>query len=473
MKQRMRFDRRGFLAASAAATVIPSSLAAQQTSVLRPESFGAKGNGVANDAPAFALLSAEINRRGGGTVALTPGRTYLVGAQYRGGGYGWSPRPVLELKNLSGPIRILGNGARLRCAPGLRYGAFSPETGAPVKGPAPSRRIAEAAVPYIAMIHISRCSGPIEVRDIELDGNLQAMRLGGQFGDTGWQIPATGLFLEENTGSERVVNVFSHHHAQDGAMIIGAAERMGRGKISLLRCRYNGRQGLSMTGGRGYDFADCEFSQTGRSTIASAPGAGVDIEAERRPIRDLTFTRCKFVDNHGAGLVADSGDSEGVTFTDCLFVGTTNWSAWPYKPRFAFHGCTFVGAVVHAFSDADPSRATKFVGCQFTDDPARSPTGKVYLGNGPIVNLATSENVLFDHCIFRLVGTGLLPWSWRATYRNCTMTQRSPKKATPKGRYLGRSSITGNVDLYGAMVEGDLRINGRPIPRGSHGGRPW
>jgi hypothetical protein len=299
------------------------------------------------------------------------------------------------------------------------------------------------------------------------------MRIGGQFGDTGWQIPATGLFLEENSGPETVVNVLSHHHAQDGAMIVGAARRTGRGKVSRLICRYNGRQGLSITAGRAYDFADCEFSHTGRSTLYSAPGAGVDIEAERRPIRDLTFTRCKFVDNRGVGMLADSGDSEGAQFADCLFLGTTTWSAWPYKPRFTFTGCTFVGAVVHAYPDADPSRAAKFFNCQFTDDPARSPTGKVYVGNGPIVNLATSDNVLFDGCTFRLMKDGSLPWSWRATYRNCTMTQRSPQKGMPKGRYLGRSTITGNVDLYGAMVEGELRINGRLIPRGSQGGPPW
>jgi hypothetical protein len=469
----MDFDRRRFLLSTAATSILPSALAAQEILVLRPEGFGAKGDGVTNDARAFAALSAEVNRRGGGTVVLTAGRTYIIGAQYRGGDYGWSPRPVLELNRLSGPIRILGNGARVRCAPGLRYGAFNPETGAPTEGPAPSRRVAEAAVPYIAMIHISRCSGSIEIREIELDGNLQGMRIGGQFGDTGWQIPATGLLLEENTGPESVTDVLSHHHAQDGAMIIGAAERSGRGQISRLVCRYNGRQGCSVTAGRGYVFADCEFSHTGRSTISSAPGAGVDIEAERRPIRDLTFTRCKFVDNHGVGMVADSGDSEGVRFVDCLFVGTTTWSAWPFKPRFSFRGCSFVGSVVHAFSDANPLRATQFADCHFTDDPRRSPTGKVYVGNGPIVNLATSDNVLFDGCTFRLVGAGLLPWSWRATYRNCTMTQRSPRKATPKGRYLGRSSITGNVDLYGAMVQGELRINGRVIPPGSQGGPPW
>ena len=466
-------DRRAFLGASAAAATLPSQLLAESGPVLRPEEFGAKGDGATNDTRAFASLSAEVNRRGGGTIALRREGTYLIGEQLPGGYYGWTPLPVLELKHLTKPLRILGHGARLRCTSGLRYGAFDVGTGAPVHRAMPSNRVAEVATPYRAMIEIAGCSGPVEVRDVELDGNVERLRIGSQYGDTGWQIPATGLIFDENIGPEIIHNVLSHDHAQDGAIIIGAATRSGRGRISRLVCRTNGRQGISIVAGQAYDFTDCEFSHTGRSTIRSSPGAGVDIEAERRPIRDVNFTRCKFVDNAGVGMVADSGDSEDARFIECLFVGTTTWSAWPNKPRFGFHGCTFVGAVVHPFADPDPARATHFIDCHFTDDPEGLPTGKVYVGNGPIANLAVSDHVLFDGCTFTLVGEGTLPWSWRAIYRNCTMSQRSPAKGMPKGRYLGRSMISGNVDLYGAMVEGELIINGRLMPQGSQGGPPW
>jgi len=469
----MRIDRRDFLGTSAAAAALPSRLRAETGPVFQPEDFGAKGDGATNDARAFAALSAEVNRRGGGTIVLGRGRTYIVGAQHRGGDYGWTPAPVLELKQLSKPLSILGNGAKLRCAPGFRYGAFDADTGGPVHGPTPSRRLTEVATPYRAMIFITGCGARVEVRDIELDGNVERLRIGGQFGDIGWQIPATGLILEENTGPETVANILSHHHAQDGAMIVGAAARADRGHISRLICRTNGRQGLSIVAGRSYDFADCEFSHTGRSVIRSAPGAGVDIEAERRPIRDLNFTRCKFVDNWGCGMVADSGDSAGARFVGCLFVGTTAWPAWPNKPRFSFRGCTFVGAVVHPFASADPALAARFVACRFTDDPKLAPGGKVYVGNGPIANMAISDHVLFDGCSFTLVGKGLLPWSWRAIYRDCKMVQRSPTKGMPKGRYLGRSTISGNVDLYGAMIEGELLINGKRVAHGSQGGPPW
>ena len=469
----MQFDRRAFLAASAA-TAISSKALAQGGPVLRPEDFGARGDGIANDTRAFAALSAEVNRRGGGTISLASKRTYIVGGQKAGGPYfGWEPELILDLQDLAGPLTIVGNGARLRCEAGLRFGTFDPASGAPVRRAMPNFQRSELASPYRGLIHVHNCRGPIAIRDVELDGNLERLRIGGPFGDTGWQIPATGLLLEGNLGEETVENVFTHHHGQDGAIIIGVLRRSGRSRFSHLVSRHNGRQGLSVTGGHGYDFADCEFSHTGRGAIYSAPGAGVDIEAEDQPIRDLSFTRCKFIDNAGVGMVADSGDSEDARFTDCVFVGTTTWSAWPNKPRFAFAGCTFVGAAVHPFPDKDPARGARFVECRFTDDPRLSPAGKVYLESGPIVNMAESDNVLFDRCKFDLVGDGVLPWSWRATYRDCVMAQRSPKLAATKGRYQGHTTISGPVDLYGSMVEGVLILNGKQIPRGPMGVPPW
>jgi hypothetical protein len=335
----------------------------------------------------------------------------------------------------------------------------------------------EIASPYRAMILIEGCQAPIEISDLELDGNIERLQIGGRYGDKGRQIPATGLLLIDNRQGESVIRVFSHHHGLDGAMIDGADRTAARSRFSHFVARHNGRQGMSIIAGRGYDFEDCEFSHTGRTVVTSAPAAGVDIEAEKSPpIRDLSFTRCRFIDNAGVGMVADSGDSEGVRFSDCLFVGTTSWSAWPKKPRFTFDRCIFVGAVVHAFADEDPARATQFKACRFTDDPRMSPTGKVFQGGkagGPIVNLARSQNILFDGCSFDLHGLAVLPWSWRATYRNCTMSQRSSRTAKTKGKYLGRTVINGPVDLYGSMVIGTLILNGRLVPPGPRGVAPW
>jgi hypothetical protein len=475
----MKVDRRAFVAGAAAATALPSAAAAQASSALRPEDFGAHGDGITNDTRAFAALGAEVNRRGGGTISLGAGRTYIVGQQSKGGRYGWTPAPIIDLRNLRLPLRILGNGARLRCQPGLRYGAFDPSSGRPARGGMPNYRQHEVASPYLAMVLISRCRAAVEIRDLELDGNLERLQIGGPFGDTGTQIPASGLLLADNLQTEVVTNVLSHHHGMDGATIDGDDRRAARSRFSRFIARYNGRQGLSLVGGRGYDFEDCEFSLTGRSAVQSAPGAGVDLEAEgRKTIRDLSFVRCRFADNYGVGMLADSGDSERARFSRCEFIGTTGWSAWPKKPRFVFDDCTFVGAVANAHADRDPVRATRFTNCRFTDDPKPSPTVHVYSGEsggGAIVNLGQSENVLFDRCSFELVGSAVLPWSWKAIYRDCAMRQRSATTAMTKGKYLGSTTISGPVDLYGSMVIGRLVLNGRQVPPGPVGGdvSPW
>jgi hypothetical protein len=469
----MAIDRRTFIVAGAAAGALPSRLAGQPAHVFHPEDFGARGDGKTNDTRAFAALSAEVNRRGGGTIALRAGRTYVVGSQSRGGDkFGWNPDPILALEGLGAPLTILGNGARLRCQPGLRFGSFDAGSGARADHPMPNRNRSDLASPYRAMISVKNCRSSVEIRDIELDGNSAALSMGGRFGDKGWQVPASGLLLNNNSGSEVIEGVYSHHHALDGATFIGDPGRSTRSRVTKLVTRYNGRQGLSITGGRGFDFADCEFSHTGRAAVRSAPTAGVDIEAEGRPIRDLSFTRCKFLDNAGAGLTVPVGNSEDVRFTECLFVGTTNWSAWPNKPHLVFTGCTFVGAMVHAYGDSDPARATRFTSCRFTDDASLSPTGQVYLGGAgqaPIVSLV-GPNVMFDGCRFDLIGSGTLPQTPpTAIYRNCKMSQRSPRVARVQGRFQGTTTIDGPARPSGT-IEGSVTLNGRPLPRGAVGG---
>lgn len=437
-----------------------------------PEDFGAAGDGVTNDTAAFARMSAAVSAVGGGTVILSK-TTYLVGAQGADGdpGLWWyaiPPAPIMKFEGCSQSLSIRGNGARLRCADGLRYGTFDPATGAPTQHPMPFTEPGHIASPYIGMIVVENCTAKVEIFDVELDGNAQGLILGGQFGDTGWQIPATGLWLLNNSGGEHVVNVHTHHQGQDGMYMSALPERTSSTFVENVVSEYNTRQGCSIGGGSNYSFVNSRFNHTGRAGLYSSPGAGLDIEAELHPIRNLSFKGCEFSNNRGLGMGADSGDSADATFDDCRFIGTDTFAAWPRKPRFRFSNCLFVGCIVQPYWDiALPENATQFKGCKFTDDPALSPTGQLDLsvvGHGFIADLGAGDtNVLFDDCQFDVRHSGLLPYTARCIYNDCTMFQQSDGLSYPRGTYTGTNRIDGNVSILFSKVIGKLTVNGQVV----------
>src|SRR5207237_199524 len=133
--------------------------------------------------------------------------TYVVGKQARDAtqpAYSFFPSKVMELVGCGKMVTIMGNGARLRCANGLRYGTFDASSGQPIYRPMPNYTAADLATPYAAMIKIENCTGGIDISDLELDGNVSRLLIGGSFGDTGRQIQAYGLQLINNNCSERV-----------------------------------------------------------------------------------------------------------------------------------------------------------------------------------------------------------------------------------------------------------------------------
>jgi hypothetical protein len=445
---------------------------------LSPEDFGAKGDGITNDSAAFAALAAHVNEHGGGQIVFRRGATYIVGQQ---GGYdrrtryAFEPAPLMELSGCTKPLVIRGSGARMKCASRLRYGTFERASGKPLFHKMPHRGWDQLATPYRWMIKVEGCSAPVEISDLELDGNLSELLIGGGHGDTGHQIPATGIGLYDNRGGETLRRIHTHHHALDGLLIDGPSwdpAESFTSAIEQVRSEYNGRQGCSITGGGRYRFRGCHFNHTGRAGISTAPGAGVDIEAEAgKKVGDLTFSDCIFADNAGQGMVADSGPSEGAEFLRCTFIGTTNWAVWPNKPGIRFQDCRFVGPIVRCFGDsARPERATRFVDCRFRDDPALSPTGKIYGGENqsrPIADLPNNPNVRFSRCDFRLTHQSVLPWTTNAViFSDCRMSQRSAKQSYPRGTFLGRNRIDGNAVIAGSIVRGELVVNGRPVPPG-------
>ena len=434
---------------------------AARTTTFTPEMFGAKGDGRTNDTLAMANLAIAVTIASGGTVIFR-NTTYIVGMQ--------DGDDVLAFTGCTDPLVIQGNGARIRCADGLRYGVFDPASGEPVQPKMPYFGPGRTS-PYRNMIRVQGCTGPVTIADLELDGNLDRLMLGGPWGDTGWQIGATGLTLRDNSGAEIVSNLHTHHHAQDGFAINGVdpAPPAHARRMTNVRAEHNGRQGCSITGGHGYLFDGCSFAHTARGPIVSKPGAGVDLEAEGGKVNSgFAFVNCVFDDNYGPGFVADTGPSADVTFTSCKFVGTIDWAVWPNKPGIRFSQCSFTGAFAKAFGDPDRARATRFDDCVFDDDPRHSSTGKVYGGTNtdrPLADLSDALNIQFNRCRFLALHGSVMPWSKHAIYKDCTMQQTAPGLSFPRGTYEGHSVATGNISPTFSTMTGVLLLNGKSFGR--------
>jgi hypothetical protein len=470
----MRLDKRTLLGGGAAAigaSIAPRAFS-QPARVHHVREFGAKGDGITNDTAALAAAARFIEGRGGGTLEFDR-RTYVIGRQrfdVTARGWAYEPADVVAIRNCSGKVTIVGNGAVLRSARGLRFGAFDPLTGRPSRRELPLYDTSYLASPFRAAILLESNRGGIEVSGFEIDGRISDQIIGGKWGDTGWQVPHHGLNMVDNHGPQRISNVYAHHLGGDGIMYLAVIKNERAPPVPTqivgCRCEYNGRQGLTIIGGRGITVVRSRFSHTGKNgVIDSNPHAGLDVEAEGSLIRDVAFTDCEFVDNAGAGFVADSGNSGSMTFRHCHFVGSSNYAIWPNKPGIRFEDSVIVGAAVAFYSEANgPGLAPRFLRCRFTDDPALSPTRRVF---GKQVDLGASTGVTFDDCDFDYRSMALPATQRHTRFHNCRMSSPAPGKAQLNGIFTGENIIRGGADLSASDFHGRVIYNGRVLSGGS------
>jgi hypothetical protein len=412
---------------------------------------GAKGDGVNNDTDAFRKAAERIQKAGGGKLVLPKG-VYLVGDQYHEQGQYpyYKHKSIFQLTKVNG-VTIEGRpGAIIRMRNGMRFGSFDKDTGEPYD-PIKEKTFANGlfADPRYAvfpgdMIEIND-SQNVVLRDIELDGNSGKWILGGMYGDTGRQLPASGLKLYGNS-NVLVKNLFTHHHGLDG-IIVGYPHMKENNApaphvLVNITSEYNARQGLSWVGGRGLKVIDSKFNHTGRGAFQSAPAAGLDIEAEDSICRDGMFVRCEFVNNSGCGVVAESGDGGYTTFTNCTMWGTTTWALWNSKPCMKFESCRFYGSIVHAYGSVNaPATATQYIRCHF-EDKEHLKHG-VYRSDTLITHDGNAANVRFVHCEVVANKTKGVWLAGGALLSHCQITHRNTQLADHDFQSLFRG---GNID---------------------------
>jgi hypothetical protein len=280
-----------------------------------------------NVTTALRSASALIEHLVDGHLLLPPGG-YRVGQQTRNaiGPDGvtvlaYAPSRIIKVNN-AGNIKITLTGAKLKAEDGLYYGSFDPATGAVYNPPAGGfYDYAYYGSPYRGMIEVEGNKSVI-IEDGELDGNSANMIIGGYFGDSYWQVEGHGIWAHGND-SYTEINVNSHDHPSDGRTVAYAgltdASPVKPHILINPKGRYNGRLGMSLTGGNKVVIINPDFSQTGQTMntslgakLQSTPGAGLDIEAEGSVIRNVEIINPHMIGNWRPSLVAASGDSRDI-----------------------------------------------------------------------------------------------------------------------------------------------------------------
>lgn len=439
----MNLDRRewlGGLAAIFAATAW-KAVAQPSPTIVTPEMFGAVGDGKTNDTAAFSRMTAFVNRRGGGTVRLRA-TTYIIGrqAEDRSKGYAFGPTGVMDFIGCTGPLTVQGNGATIRCAPGLRFGTFDLRTGQPTRHKLPYYGTGELASPYFAMIKIEKCSGPVKISDLRLDGNASQLRIGGPWGDAGWQIGSTGVILRNNRAPILVANVTSFNHAHDGGTGDGPGVPGRDEQVTIRDCRFfgNGRNGWSLVGGIGWTFERCRFDFNGRGPGASTPKAGIDFEAEGgKSVAQIKLVDCSATNNAGvACLHPGSGRTSDVSWTGGRLVGTTTYA---YRgggnKGIRFSGTSIFGALTNLATE-------QFEDCTFSDDPSAAGVARLYNPYGFILPDAVAGN-RFVRCKFvhARPGPSANGNFDGATFTDCTfVSARGAGRLDVYGRFQGQAN---------------------------------
>ncbi len=445
--------------------------------------FGAKGDGKTSDQKAFEKAADFFNRRGGnGRLVISKG-TYVVGRQEFTGGQKGKPayygRDVLRFSHVKNMEVVGKDGAVLRYADSLRFGAFDPTSGRVFPNQKYFVKYAYAA--FLGNCILIDSSEKVSIKNLELDGNNKAAVLGGVYGDKGRQVPHYGIFIL-NSRNVDVENVNAHHFYLDGISVSNKAGSKPD-EIELRNCRfeYNSRQGLSWVGGNGLIAIDCYFNHTGQGAFGSPPGAGVDIEAEVGPIRNGEFRNCEFVNNKGVGMVADNGNSANCSFKNCTFWGTEAYALWVNKPSFTFEDCKIYGSFVHGFNASSDAEATRFINCDFEDRPynGKAPYGRFLVESNErrrvsftncrfISNkmkllwiqidakLAPEEKYQFRNCQFNINNDNLPKNDFVAVirgmrYQDCTF-QYTSAAAKEKHYYLNSCCANFNVDAGGNKI---------------------
>lgn len=328
-----------------------------------------------DDTDSFLRASARIRANNGGVLVI-PQNNYVVGRQTSPTGYAYVGMDVIGLYGITGAVEIRLENPTITFKDNLYFGAWdrstTPPTALTTITTDSNYYSSVGSMIYASDIPMLRITGVGT-----LDGNLDGVQLGGEWGDTGRQCWGNAFKILNVPDLQISTNIKTKNFPLDSIYIgnsnySSGDNDYGTSKVSGLNCDGNARQGLSLCGGTNYVIDSCSFKNIGRGSFSSLPKSGVDLEAESGDIRNIKFTSCEIVNCAGFGVDDANGNIDEVNFELCKFIGTTTYSVAVKRSTFTrstFHG--MVGITYRLAEDQKPI----FNDCTFSNDPIHSPYG--------------------------------------------------------------------------------------------------
>ena len=435
--------------------------------IFTPEAYGAVGDGITDDTDAMVNVADALEAAGGGTLRLGPGKVYCVGQQIIDPDpdtpyYQEQPLPRIE-NTRKRKVILDGQGGTIQFNDDLGYGIFNPETGEPFDPCGPDDFYYDKWHADIGIAMLLANNRRVEVRDVLFDGNVNNLTIGGH--GYGRDCAGTGLYLRYNEYAY-IHDVESSYCPLDGFIFTGSGPSIDDPcrpvYVDNIQAYYNGRQGLSYTGGIGLTMTDSIFAYTGRNgSYATAPQSGMDIEPGTGFARYGSFYNCQFVNNAGMAMVSGTTRSSQMRFHDCLFWGTTSWAVWVTSPDYNFYDCTFYGTRVHCFNAVDPNDGTKHYNCHFEDyDGYYDGQWLTSYRRTALITVDRANHAVFDGCTIVANGFNSLYLGYttsREQFINCDITHNNTAKddhgymALLRGAYFENTRFHENLGNDGKL----------------------
>lgn len=395
-------------------TVFDTNMPTQIKSI---KDFGAIGDGITDDTWAFYKAGnylSNLNNTNYICKLVIPEGTYRVGKQIKWGTSIIDPFGVV-LSNASGTkfaykyidVFTIINGKNLIIEgdensqilynDSLYYGSWDAQLDVPKYLPLPNYNFSLNA--HLGIFLLLRNTKNVVLKNIKVNGNLKAFKVGGNWGDSGYQNGSIALQVRGSSENVLIKNFSATYFGQD-AIYIGV-DTLSNKRIIIDKgiLNYNGRQGLSWGGGSGLYVFNTQFNKTAKGGLANSPGAGLDIEPEQaeHTCQNGYFENSEFIDNGYTGLISYNPTAtaiiRNIKFNNCTFWGVTRFSLIISNAGLSFKNCKIYGGT-SSLNGLSNANKLYFKNCIF-EDKSYTKTSNIELSSQNVSNHLNIKNNVF------------------------------------------------------------------------------